>query len=102
MEAKVIQGRFASGQLVRIAARADLPSRFGDFEIVAFDSVDGKEHVAILKGEGPRCSACACDLERSAGAHSDRFSDEFESFARTLVSVESLGGGAAQRTGERR
>ena len=37
--------------LARFAAEARLPSRFGDFRVVAFDSVDGKEHAAILKGD---------------------------------------------------
>ncbi|HMV66318.1 MAG TPA: GTP cyclohydrolase II [Myxococcota bacterium] len=37
--------------LVRFAAEARLPSRFGGFRVVAFDSVDGKEHAAILHGD---------------------------------------------------
>ncbi|MGB7874447.1 MAG: GTP cyclohydrolase II [Anaerolineales bacterium] len=37
---------------VRIEAVAELPSRFGDFHIVAFwNNRDEKEHVAIIKGE---------------------------------------------------
>lgn len=37
---------------VRIAAMAELPSRFGDFHIVAFENNrDGKEHVAITHGD---------------------------------------------------
>jgi len=36
---------------VRIAATAKLPSRFGEFSIVAFESNDGKEHVAIIRGD---------------------------------------------------
>jgi GTP cyclohydrolase II len=37
---------------VRIEAIAELPSRFGDFHIVAFsNNHDDKEHVAIIKGE---------------------------------------------------
>jgi len=37
---------------VRVAAVADLPTRFGDFRIVAFtNNRDGKEHVAIVHGE---------------------------------------------------
>ena len=40
------------GVCVKIAAIAELPSRFGDFHIVAFwNNRDNKEHVAILKGE---------------------------------------------------
>ncbi len=40
----------SEGQLVRLAAQARLPSRHGGFEVVAFESVDGKEHGAIIKG----------------------------------------------------
>ena len=37
---------------VRIEAIAELPTRFGDFHIVAFsNNRDDKEHVAIIKGE---------------------------------------------------
>src|SRR5229473_2654626 len=41
-----------NGVCVRIAAIAELPSRFGNFHIVAFwNNSDNKEHVAIIKGE---------------------------------------------------
>lgn len=37
---------------VKIQAVATLPSRFGDFQIVAFyNDIDHKEHVAIIQGE---------------------------------------------------
>jgi GTP cyclohydrolase II len=37
---------------VRIVAMAELPSRFGNFHIVAFENNrDGKEHVAITRGD---------------------------------------------------
>jgi len=37
---------------VRIVAAAKLPSRFGDFNIVAFaNNIDHKEHVAVVKGD---------------------------------------------------
>lgn len=37
---------------VRIAAIADLPSRFGDFHVVAFwNNRDGKEHAAFVHGD---------------------------------------------------
>ncbi|MCK6503324.1 GTP cyclohydrolase II [Myxococcota bacterium] len=38
--------------LVSVGARARLPSRFGDFDVYAFESViDGKEHAVIARGE---------------------------------------------------
>jgi GTP cyclohydrolase II len=38
--------------MVRIVAMAELPTRFGDFHIVAFENNrDGKEHIAITKGD---------------------------------------------------
>ena len=37
---------------VRIAAIADLPSRFGDFQVVAFyNNRDDKEHAAFVRGD---------------------------------------------------
>jgi GTP cyclohydrolase II len=40
------------GVCVKIAAVADLPSRFGDFHIVAFwNDRDEKDHVAIVQGD---------------------------------------------------
>lgn len=37
---------------VRMVAMAELPTRFGDFHIIAFENNrDGKEHVAITKGD---------------------------------------------------
>jgi GTP cyclohydrolase II len=36
---------------VRLAAEARLPSRFGTFRVVAFDTDDGKEHAALVKGD---------------------------------------------------
>lgn len=39
-------------QLVRRVAEAKLPSDYGDFSIVVYENtVDGKEHVAIVKGQ---------------------------------------------------
>jgi len=40
------------GVCVRIVAVADLPTRFGDFQVVAFDSPsDKKEHAALVRGD---------------------------------------------------
>jgi GTP cyclohydrolase II len=37
---------------VHVVAMAELPTRFGDFHIIAFENNrDGKEHVAIIKGD---------------------------------------------------
>jgi GTP cyclohydrolase II len=37
---------------VRVVAMAELPTRFGDFHIIAFENnLDGKEHVAITRGD---------------------------------------------------
>lgn len=37
---------------VRIVAMAELPTRFGDFHIIAFENNrDGKEHVAVTRGD---------------------------------------------------
>ena len=37
---------------VRISAVADLPTRYGDFQVIAFDSpTDKKEHAALIRGD---------------------------------------------------
>lgn len=41
----------ADGEGATLAAEATLPSRFGSFRVVAFESEDGKEHAALVKGE---------------------------------------------------
>jgi GTP cyclohydrolase II len=46
------QGFGADEICVRIAAIANLPTRFGDFRVVAFwNDRDGKEHAAFVKGD---------------------------------------------------
>lgn len=37
--------------MIKIASIAKLPSRFGQFQIVAFQSSDKKEHAALIKGD---------------------------------------------------
>ena len=44
-------GTYPASPRVRIIAEAKLPSRFGDFSIVAFaNNIDPKEHVAVVRG----------------------------------------------------
>ena len=46
------EGYGEDGICVHIEAIAELPTRFGDFHIVAFsNNRDDKEHVAIIKGD---------------------------------------------------
>lgn len=40
-----------AGAAVSVAAEANLPSRFGDFTVVAFNTPDGKEHGAVIHGD---------------------------------------------------
>ena len=41
----------ADGNVVEVIARAKLPTRHGDFDIMAFsNSLDGQDHVAIVRG----------------------------------------------------
>lgn len=43
---------FASGLIVSVEARAKLPTRHGDFEMVAFsNNKDGQDHVALVRGD---------------------------------------------------
>lgn len=51
-QGELITGTRGPRNGVRIASVAELPTRFGHFRIVAFDNeIDGKEHVAIVRGE---------------------------------------------------
>jgi GTP cyclohydrolase II len=41
----------AKPRLVRLAAEAGLPSRFGGFRVVAFEAADGREYAGVVKGD---------------------------------------------------
>ena len=42
----------AGSECVRIVAAAELPTRFGDFQVIAFESLsDKKEHAALVRGD---------------------------------------------------
>ena len=48
----LIEYRRRNEKLVRREAEADLPTRFGDFRLIAYEgTVDGSESVALIKGE---------------------------------------------------
>jgi len=50
--ADIIAYRLQRERLVRRAAEATIPTRHGDWRIIAFQNdVDGKEHLALVKGE---------------------------------------------------
>jgi len=49
--ARDVADEIPRGRLVRLAAEAHLPSRFGQFRVVAFESRDGKEYGAVIKGD---------------------------------------------------
>lgn len=50
--ADLIDYRMKHERLVKREAEAKLPSEYGDFRIIAYtNELDGKEHVAIVKGE---------------------------------------------------
>ena len=52
MEVETLPAPHKTERLVRIGASAQMPSRFGRaFTVVAFDTVDGKEHGAVVQGE---------------------------------------------------
>ncbi|MEJ2186323.1 MAG: bifunctional 3,4-dihydroxy-2-butanone-4-phosphate synthase/GTP cyclohydrolase II [Gemmatimonadota bacterium] len=50
--AQIVAYRLRHERLVRRISEAVLPTRHGDFQVIAFQSlVDGQEHVALVKGE---------------------------------------------------
>lgn len=52
--AQLVAYRLTKTRLVTRVAEADLPTRFGDFRVIAYSNVmDGREHVALVKGDLP-------------------------------------------------
>jgi 3,4-dihydroxy 2-butanone 4-phosphate synthase/GTP cyclohydrolase II len=50
--AQLVSYRLSKERLVTRVAEADLPTEFGDFRIIAYQSsIDDREHVALLKGD---------------------------------------------------
>jgi 3,4-dihydroxy 2-butanone 4-phosphate synthase / GTP cyclohydrolase II len=50
--AQIVAYRLQHERLVTRSAEARVPTRFGDFTLVAFENqVDGREHVALVKGD---------------------------------------------------
>jgi 3,4-dihydroxy 2-butanone 4-phosphate synthase/GTP cyclohydrolase II len=50
--AQIVAYRLKHERLVTRSAEARVPTRFGDFRLVAFENqVDGREHVALVKGD---------------------------------------------------
>ncbi len=50
--AQLVAYRLQKERLVREIARAKLPTDFGEFDVIAFESLlDGREHLAVIKGE---------------------------------------------------
>ena len=50
--AQLVSYRLAKERIVTRVAEADLPTEFGDFRIIAYQShLDDREHVALLKGD---------------------------------------------------
>jgi 3,4-dihydroxy 2-butanone 4-phosphate synthase / GTP cyclohydrolase II len=50
--AQLVAYRLTKTRLVSRVAEANLPTRYGDFRVIAYESVlDGSEHVALVKGE---------------------------------------------------
>nr|NIP58377.1 3,4-dihydroxy-2-butanone-4-phosphate synthase [Gemmatimonadota bacterium]NIU76949.1 3,4-dihydroxy-2-butanone-4-phosphate synthase [Gammaproteobacteria bacterium]NIV57125.1 3,4-dihydroxy-2-butanone-4-phosphate synthase [Actinomycetota bacterium]NIP81401.1 3,4-dihydroxy-2-butanone-4-phosphate synthase [Gemmatimonadota bacterium]NIQ56765.1 3,4-dihydroxy-2-butanone-4-phosphate synthase [Gemmatimonadota bacterium] len=50
--AQIVAYRLRHERLVRRISEADLPTRYGEFRVIAFENlVDGREHVALVRGE---------------------------------------------------
>jgi len=50
--AQLVAYRLQKERLVREIARAKLPTEYGEFDVIAFESLlDGREHVAVVKGD---------------------------------------------------
>ncbi|HEY1014940.1 MAG TPA: GTP cyclohydrolase II [Herpetosiphonaceae bacterium] len=80
---------------IRIAAIADLPTRYGDFHIVAFwNNRDGKEHAALVRGDVtgaedvPVRLHSECLTGDSLGSLRCDCRDQLESALRTIGELE--------------
>jgi 3,4-dihydroxy 2-butanone 4-phosphate synthase/GTP cyclohydrolase II len=50
--AQLVAYRLTKTRIIERIAEADLPTRYGDFRVIAYSSVlDGREHVALVKGD---------------------------------------------------
>lgn len=94
--AQLVSYRLAKERLVTRVAEADLPTEFGDFRIIAYQSsIDDREHVALLKGDiegrddiltrmhsecltGDVFSSLRCDCGQQLGAALERIAEEGE------------------------
>ena len=92
--AQLVSYRLAKERLVTRVAEADLPTEFGDFGIIAYQSsIDDREHVALLKGDiegrddiltrmhsecltGDVFSSLRCDCGQQLGAALERIAEE--------------------------
>jgi 3,4-dihydroxy 2-butanone 4-phosphate synthase/GTP cyclohydrolase II len=92
--AQLVSYRLAKERLVTRVAEADLPTAFGDFRIIAYQSsIDDREHVALLKGDiegrddiltrmhsecltGDVFSSLRCDCGQQLGAALERIAEE--------------------------
>jgi 3,4-dihydroxy 2-butanone 4-phosphate synthase/GTP cyclohydrolase II len=68
--AQLVAYRLRKTRLVERITTADLPTRWGDFKVIAYESImDGREHVALVKGardgiDGPNLAGRANVLVR--------------------------------------
>ncbi len=94
--AQLVSYRLAKERLVTRVAEADLPTEFGDFRIIAYQSsIDDREHVALVKGDvagrddilarmhsecltGDVFGSLRCDCGQQLGAALERIAEEGE------------------------
>jgi 3,4-dihydroxy 2-butanone 4-phosphate synthase/GTP cyclohydrolase II len=50
--AQLVAYRLTKTRIIERVTEAQLPTRFGDFHVIAYQStLDGREHVALVKGD---------------------------------------------------
>ena len=50
--AQMVAYQLTKTRIIRRVAEAELPTKFGDFHVIAYESMlDGREHLAIIKGD---------------------------------------------------
>ena len=50
--AQMVASRLTKTRIIRRVAEAELPTKYGEFHVIAYESMlDGREHLAIIKGD---------------------------------------------------
>jgi len=94
--AQLVSYRLAKERLVTRVAEANLPTEFGPFRIIAYQSpIDDREHIALVKGDVEEYAA-----RMAARLDEGQAEDQTETLAEDRVESQTEGEGTADASGE--